>query len=163
MKCYYRCNNNYTSFTLRHLGREYCFFISWQDEQGLIFWLVGFWMYKHIGLILYHWQSTELAAVCWTFCSRLSAKYFMQNSGFSETGFIVFSQSHKLLSAMWCKQRNWYVYMALKTNHRNKPVSVQLAVFPFHSCSLNSCCLLLEAWDGVIFFSRNLELEFLDH
>lgn len=102
MKCYYRCNNNYTSFTLRHLGREYCFFISWQDGQGLIFWLVGFWMYKHIGLILYHWQSTELAAVCWTFCSRLSAKYFMQNSGFSETGFIVFSQSHIINCCQLC-------------------------------------------------------------
>lgn len=54
VKCYYRCSNNYTSFSLRHLGRGYGFFISGQDAQGLIFWLVGFWMYKHIGLILYH-------------------------------------------------------------------------------------------------------------
>ena len=93
MKYYCRCNNNYTSFSLRPLGRGYDFFISWQDAQGLIFWLVGFWMYNHIGLILYHCQSTGLAAMCWTFCPRLSAKYLMQNSGFSETGFIVFSQS----------------------------------------------------------------------
>lgn len=93
MKYYYRCNNNYTSSSSGHLGRGYCFFISWQDAQELTFWLVGFWMYKHIGLILYHWQSTGLAAMCWTFCSRLFAKYFMQNSGLSETGFIAFSQS----------------------------------------------------------------------
>lgn len=93
MKCYYRCNNNYPSSSSGHLGRGYCFFISWQDAQELTFWLLGFWMYKHIGLILYHWQSTGLAAMCWTFCSRLFAKYFMQNSGLSETGFIAFSQS----------------------------------------------------------------------
>lgn len=46
-------------------------------------------------------------------------------------------------------------------NVYSKPVCFELAVFPSCSFSLSLCCSLLEAWDAVIFFSRNLESEFL--
>lgn len=108
-------------------------------------------------------HGVGLAVMCWTFCSRLSAKNFMQNSGFSETGFIVFSQSRVISCCQLCSANR---AVGMYTWPWKPATKTSLFLFsylffppiPVASFRVVYCC-----WDGVIFFSRNLELEFLDH